>query len=46
MDINKIKLDKKFKLAEASAGTVKLYFSSYSFKKCLRGKVKPEDFCF
>ena len=39
MDINQIKLDNKFKLVEASAGTGKrFYFGSYSFKKCFGEK--------
>ena len=39
MDINQIKIDNKFKLVEASAGTGKSFtFGSHSFKKCFGEK--------
>ena len=44
MDINKIKLDKKFKLVEASAGTGKSFTLAHIvLRNVLEKKVKPDE---
>jgi len=44
MDINKIKLDKKFKLVEASAGTGKSFTLAHIvLRNVLEEKIKPEE---
>ena len=45
MDINQIKLDNKFKLVEASAGTGKSFTLAHIvLRNVLEKKVKPDEF--
>ena len=47
MDINQIKLDNKFKLVEASAGTGKSFTLAHLvLRNVLEKKIKPEEILY